>query len=120
VATPPVEPGGARVSPTLAVELIAPVVRALAHAHAQGLVRRTCCGVATRRFTPDGTRIVVGSWRPAETRLWNADGSGQPIISRNVDALPSFTPDVRGSWPKPQTGRSACQERVAAARASRH
>src|SRR5215207_3110324 len=61
-------------------------------------------GVFSAGFSPDGTRIVTGSWDKT-ARVWMADGSGQPVVLRgHEDGVLSagFSPDgarvVTGSW----------------------
>jgi WD40 repeat protein len=53
--------------------------------------------VVTAAFSPDGRRIVSGSLHGA-LRVWNADGSGEPLILRGHSSgvfAASFSPDGR-------------------------
>jgi WD40 repeat protein/serine/threonine protein kinase len=59
--------------------------------------------IISAAFSPDGRRIVSTS-RDRTARVWNADGSGEPLVLRHDDMVMSagFSPDVRylvtGSW----------------------
>ena len=55
-------------------------------------------------FSPDGTRVVTGTW-DGVARVWRADGTGEPIVLRGHEdrvTNVAFSPDggrvVTGSW----------------------
>jgi WD40 repeat protein len=51
-------------------------------------------GVYAAAWSPDGHRLVSASWDKT-VRVWNADGTGQPLILQGQDAVYSaaFSPD---------------------------
>jgi type II secretory pathway pseudopilin PulG/energy-coupling factor transporter ATP-binding protein EcfA2 len=54
-------------------------------------------GVSSAAFSPDGRRVVFVCWDKT-VRVWNADGSGEPLILRGPDAIAhqaAFSPDGR-------------------------
>ena len=51
--------------------------------------------VTSAGFSPDGTRVVTGSW-DRTARVWRADGSGEPLVLRGHEGAVTsagFSPD---------------------------